>query len=119
MSGFTVDYRQLMSAASRIFSEADRYDQTADTLKAAADQLANCWEGPASCNFATSRSAPTPGSRKWPPYAVIMPKRPTSPPAATTTPRKQPRRHQQAVTRGTPFQTDLIGGRQYVNDLIE
>ncbi|MGI6689363.1 MAG: WXG100 family type VII secretion target [Christensenellales bacterium] len=51
MSGFTVDYRQLMSAASRIFSEADRYDQTADTLKAAADQLANCWEGPASRNF--------------------------------------------------------------------
>ncbi|MGI6636211.1 MAG: WXG100 family type VII secretion target [Christensenellales bacterium] len=51
MSGYTVDYRQLMDAAHKIQTEAEVYDKTAETLKAAADQLANCWEGPASRNF--------------------------------------------------------------------
>lgn len=51
MSGYTVDYRGLMDQARKIFDEADAYDRTADALKQAAEQLARCWEGPASRRF--------------------------------------------------------------------
>lgn len=51
MSGFTVDYRALLDQARKIYDEADRYSQTAKAMKAAAEQLASCWEGPASRRF--------------------------------------------------------------------
>ena len=51
MPGYTVNYRDLMDNARKISNEADRYDETAEKLKAAFEELAGGWQGPASQRF--------------------------------------------------------------------
>lgn len=52
MSGYEVDYRQLLDQARAIANEADQYERTAASMKQAAETLAKCWEGVASQRFA-------------------------------------------------------------------